>query len=179
MATSKGLAARAVLELMDGRKTYVEVRDNSIFVKFYTVYAIRGRRWARECKVYPSHPRTYANSIEDAATKMANHFSKFGNAKVKKTTVKIYCKKPYKKWFKIGPDEMGLAVYAHRSFQPIEPLQIFSPGSQKLHSFESGFSFSTRRSIDTMETTPTTFYFPSDLNLFLGSAKCKNEQVLL
>ena len=108
MATPKGLAARAVLELTDGRKIYIEVQDGSLFVKFYTVYAIRGRGRAREYKVYPSHPRTYANNIEDDATKMAKHFDKFGNAKVNKVTVKIFRKRLYKKRFKMGPDELGL-----------------------------------------------------------------------
>ena len=108
MATPKGLAARAVLELTDRRKIYIEVQDGSMFVKFYTVYAIRGRGRAREYKVYPSHPRTYANSIEDAATKMAKHFDKFGNAKVNKVTVKIFRKRLYKKRFKMRPDELGL-----------------------------------------------------------------------
>ena len=108
MATPKGLAARAVLELTDGRKIYIEVQDGSMFVKFYTVYAIRGRGRAREYKVYPSHPRTYANSIEDAATKMAKHFDKFGKAKVNKMSVKIFRKRLYKKRFKMRPDELGL-----------------------------------------------------------------------
>ena len=108
MATPKGLAARAVLELTDGRKIYIEVQDGSMFVKFYTVYAIRGRGRAREYKIYPSHPRTYANSIEDAATKMAKHFDKFGNAQVNKVTVKIFRKRLYKKRFKMRPDELGL-----------------------------------------------------------------------
>jgi hypothetical protein len=108
MATPEGLAARAVLELTDRRKIYIEVQDGSMFVKFYTVYAIRGRGRAREYRVYPSHPRTYANSIEDAATKMTKHFNKFGNAKVNKTTVKVYRKKLYKKRFNMRPDELGL-----------------------------------------------------------------------
>ena len=108
MAIPKGLAARAALELTDGRKIYIEVQDGSMFVKFYTVYAIRGRGQTREYKVYPSHPRTYANCIEDAATKMAKHFDKFGNAKVNKMTVKIFRKRLYKKRFKMRPDELGL-----------------------------------------------------------------------
>ena len=108
MATPKGLAARAVLELTDGRKIYIEIQDGSKFVKFYTVYAIRGRGRAREYKVYPGHPRTFANSIEDAATKMAKHFDKFGNATVNQMTVKIFRKRLYKKRFKMRPDELGL-----------------------------------------------------------------------
>jgi hypothetical protein len=39
---------------------------------------------------------------------MAKHFDKFGNAKVKRTTVKVYRKKLYKKRFNMRPDELGL-----------------------------------------------------------------------
>lgn len=109
MATPKGLAARAVVELTDGRKIYIEVRDNSTFVQFYTVYTIRGRGRARAYQANPSINRNYANSIEAAAEKMAKHFNTFGTAKVKQTKVKIYRKKLYKQRFKMRPDELGLA----------------------------------------------------------------------
>ena len=46
---------------------------------------------------------------DHAATKMAKHFDKFGNAKVNKVTVKIFRKRLYKKRFKMRPDELGLA----------------------------------------------------------------------
>jgi exonuclease III len=108
MATPKGLAARAVVELTDGRKIYIEVRDNSKFVQFYTVYTIRGRGRAREYQASLSINRNYANSIEAAAEKMAKHFNTFGTAKVKHTKVKIYRKKLYKQRFKMRPDELGL-----------------------------------------------------------------------
>jgi hypothetical protein len=108
MATPKGLAARAVLELMDGRKIYIEVRDNSKFVQFYTVYTIRGRGRAREYQAHPGLNRNYANSIEAAAEKMAKHFNTFGTAKVRQTVVKIYRKKLYKQRFRMRPDELGL-----------------------------------------------------------------------
>src|SRR5919109_3929400 len=109
MATPKGLAARAMLELMDGRKIYIEVRDNSKFVQFYTVYTIRGGRGrAREYQANPSLNRNYANSIEAAAEKMVKHFNTFGTAKVKQIKVKIYRKKLYKQRFKMSPDELGL-----------------------------------------------------------------------
>lgn len=108
MATPKGLAARAVVELTDGRKIYIEVRDNSKFVQFYTVYTIRSRGHAREYQANPSLTRNYANSIEDAAEKMAKHFNTFGKAKVKKTNVKVYRKKLYKQRFKMRPDQLGL-----------------------------------------------------------------------
>jgi hypothetical protein len=108
MAARKGLAARAVLELTDGRKIYIEIQDGSMFVKFYTVYTVRGKGRAREHKPNPSLHRTYANSLEDAAAKMAKHFDTFGKAKVKKTNVKVYRKKLYKQRFKMRPDELGL-----------------------------------------------------------------------
>ncbi len=97
MAARKGLAARAVLELTDGRKIYIEIQDGSMFVKFYTVYKVRGKGRARKYQADPSLNRNYANSIEAAAEKMARHFNTFGQAKVKKTTVKIYRKKPVQK----------------------------------------------------------------------------------
>ena len=108
MATPKGLAARAVVELTEGRKIYIEVRDNSKFVQFYTVYTIRGRGRAREYQANPSINRNYANSIEAAAEKMAKHFNTFGTAKVKQIKVKVYRKKLYKQRFKMRPDELGL-----------------------------------------------------------------------
>ena len=117
MATPKGLAARAVLELADRRKIYIEVQDGSMFVKFYTVYTVRGKGRAREYKANPSLHRTYANSIEDAAAKMAKHFDKFGTAKVKKTTVKVYRKALYKRRFEMRPDELGL-VHVRTLFNP-------------------------------------------------------------
>lgn len=88
---------------------------------------------------------------------MAKHFNTFGKAKVK-----IYRKKLYKQRFKMSPDELGLVRVRFLFNRPKQIAPIFS----------------TRRSIVSMET-PTTFYFPSDVNLFLGSAKRKNEQVLL
>ena len=108
MATPKGLAARAVVELTDGRKIYIEVRDHSKFVQFYTVYTIRGRGRAREYQASLSINRNYANSIEAAAEKMTKHFNTFGTAKVKQTKIKIYRKKLYKQRFKMRPDELGL-----------------------------------------------------------------------
>jgi hypothetical protein len=98
-----------VVELTDGRKIYIEVRDNSKFAQFYTVYTIRGGRGrAREYQANPSFNRNYANSIEAAAEKMAKHFNTFGTAKVKQTKVKVYRKKLYKQRFKMRPDELGL-----------------------------------------------------------------------
>ena len=43
MTIPKGLAARAVIELDDGRKFYIDIKDGSMFVQFYTVYMVRGK----------------------------------------------------------------------------------------------------------------------------------------
>jgi hypothetical protein len=109
MATPKGLATRTVVKLTDGRKIYIEVRDNSKFVQFFTVYTIRGRGHSREYQANPSLNHSYANSIEAAAEKMAKHFNTFGTGKVKQTKVKVYRNKLYKRRFKMRPDELGLA----------------------------------------------------------------------
>ena len=109
MAIPKGLAARAVLELTDGRKVYIEIQDGSMFVKFYTVYTVRGKGRKRTTERESFRDRNFAASIEEAAGKMEKHFNTYGNAKVKKTTIKIYRKRLYNKRFKMRPDELGLA----------------------------------------------------------------------
>ena len=126
MATPKGLAARAVVELTDGRKIYIEVRDNSKFVQFYTVYTIRGGCGrAREFQANPSLSRNYANSIETAAEKMAKHFNTFGTATVKQTKIKVYRKKLYKRRFKMRPDELGL-TRVRPLFKPPNAPNLFT-----------------------------------------------------
>ena len=126
MAIPKGLAARAVVELTDGRKIYIEVRDNSKFVQFYTVYTIRGGRGrARQYQANPSLNHNYANSIEAAAEKMAKHFNTFGTAKVKQTKVKVYRKKLYKQRFKMRPDELGV-THVRSLFNRLNAPNIFT-----------------------------------------------------
>ncbi len=109
MATPKGLAARAILELSDGRKIYIEIRDSSMFVKFYTVYTVHGKGRRRTVERESFRDRNFAASIEEAAGKLEKHFNTYGKAKVKKTTTKVYRKRLYKKRFKMRPDELGLA----------------------------------------------------------------------
>jgi hypothetical protein len=109
MAIPKGLAARAVLELSDGRKFHIEIRDSSMFVKFYTVYTVRGKTRRRTVERESFRDRNFAASIEEAARKLEQHFNTHGKAKVIKTTVKIYRKRLYTKRFKMRPDELGLA----------------------------------------------------------------------
>lgn len=109
MAIPKGLAARAVLELIDGRKVHIEIRDGSMFVKFYTVYTVRGKGRKRTTERESFRDRNFAASIEEAAGKLEKHFNTYGSAKVQKTTIKIYRKRLYDKRFKMRPDELGLA----------------------------------------------------------------------
>ena len=109
MAIPKGLAARAVLELTDGRKVQIEIRDGSMFVKFYTVYTVRGKGRKRTTERESFRDRNFAASIEEAAGKLEKHFNTYGSAKVQKTTIKIYRKRLYDKRFKMRPDELGLA----------------------------------------------------------------------
>jgi hypothetical protein len=109
MPIPKGLAARAVLELTDGRKVYIEVKDGSPFVHFYTVRIVDFRNRHRRITECAGRSRNYGANIEEAAGKMAMHFNTYGNAKVARTTVRIYRKRLYEKRFQMGPDELGLA----------------------------------------------------------------------
>jgi hypothetical protein len=109
MPIPKDLAARAVLELTDGRKVYIEVRDSSPFVHFYTVRIVDYRNHRRKVEECAGRSRNYAVNIEDAAAKMATHFNTYGNAKVSRTTVRIYRKRLYEKRYRLRPDELGLA----------------------------------------------------------------------
>ena len=108
MAIPKGLAARAILELSDGRKIYIEVRDGAMFVKFYTVYTVRCKGRKRTTERESFRDRNFATSIEEAAKKLEQHFNTYGKAKVNQTTTKIYRKRLYAKRFKMRPDELGL-----------------------------------------------------------------------
>jgi hypothetical protein len=109
MTVPKGLAARAVLELSDGRNFHIEMRDGCMFVKFYSVYTVRGRGRRRRIERESFRDRNFAASIEDAARKLEQHFNTYGKAKVNKTTIRIYRKRLYAKRFKMRPDELGLA----------------------------------------------------------------------
>ena len=109
MTVPKGLAARAVLELSDGRSFHIEIQDGSMFVKFYSVYTVRGRGRRRKVERESFRDRNFAASIEDAARKLEKHFNTYGKAKVKNTTIRIYRKRLYAKRFKMRPDELGLA----------------------------------------------------------------------
>jgi hypothetical protein len=109
MPLPKDLAARAVLDLTDGRKVYIEVRDGSPFVHFYTVRIVDCQNHRRNVTECAGRSRNYATNIKDAAGKMAMHFNTYGNAKVAGTTVRIYRKRLYEKRFRLRPDELGLA----------------------------------------------------------------------
>ena len=109
MAIPKGLAARSVLELTDGRKVYIEVKDGSPFVHFYSVRIVDFRNRHRKVTECPGRSRNYAANIQEAAGKMAMHFNMYGNAKVARTTIRIYRKHLYEKRYRLRPDELGLA----------------------------------------------------------------------
>jgi hypothetical protein len=129
MTIPKDLAARAVLELTDGRKIYLEVRDGSPFVHFYTVRIVDCRNHRRKVTECPGRSRNYAANIDDAAAKMAMHFNTYGNAKVAKSTVRIYRKRMYEKRYRLRPDELGLArIYntLDRSKEKVLDRQIFT-----------------------------------------------------
>lgn len=109
MTIPKGLAARAVLELSDGRNIHIEIRDGSMFVQFYAVYTVRGRGSWRKIERESFRVRNFAAGIEEAARKLEQHLNTYGKAKVHKTTTRIYRKRLYAKRFKMRPDELGLA----------------------------------------------------------------------
>lgn len=113
MTIPKGLAARAVLELSDGRRIHVEMREGSMFVQFYAVYTVRGRGRRRTVERETFRDRNFAAGIEEAARKLEQHFNTYGRAKVNKTTVRIYRKRLYAKRFRMRPDELGLARSHH------------------------------------------------------------------
>ena len=108
MTAPKGLAARAVLSLSDGRKIHIEIRDGSMFVQFYSLYTVRGIGRRRTVERESFRDRNFAASIEEAAEKLERHFKTYGSAKVNKTTIKIYRKRMYTKRFQMRPDELGL-----------------------------------------------------------------------
>ena len=130
MPIPTGLAARAILELTDGRKVYIEVRDGSPFVHFYTVRIVLQHNHKRMITECAGRSRNYAANIEEAAVKMAVHFNTYGNAKVRKTTVKICRKRLYQERYRLRPDELGLArIYntLDRYIQKPKPeIQIFT-----------------------------------------------------
>jgi hypothetical protein len=130
MPIPKGLAARAIVELTDGRKVYIEVKDGSPFVHFYTVRIILQQNHRRTVTECPGRSRNYATSIEEAAGKMALHFNTYGHAKVRQTTIRIYRKRLYAKRYRLRPDELGLArIYNtldRYNQKPKPEIQIFT-----------------------------------------------------
>ncbi len=109
MPIPKDVAARVVLDLTDGRKVYIEVRDGSPFVHFYTVRIVDCRNHHRRITECAGLSRNYAANIQEAAGKMTLHFNTYGNSKVIETTIRFYRKRLYEKRFQMRPDELGLA----------------------------------------------------------------------
>jgi hypothetical protein len=98
-----------VIELEDGRKFHIDIKDGAMFVQFYTVYMVRcnGRKRATERESF--RDRNFASSIEEAANKFEKHFNTYGKAKVKNTTIRIYRKRLLYRRYRMRPDELGLA----------------------------------------------------------------------
>ena len=123
MTTPKGLAARAVLSMSDGRKIHIEIRDGAMFVQFYSLYTVRGICRRRTVERESFRDRNFAASIDEAAEKLERHFKTYGSAKVNKTTVKIYRKRMYANRFKMRPDELGLVRVNHLFLDDMRKLQ--------------------------------------------------------
>jgi len=142
MTIPKGLAARAILDLSDGRTIYIEIRDGSMFVQFYTVYTARGKgRW-KTVERESFRDRNFAASIEEASRKLERHFGTYGKVKVKKTTVKIYRKRLYSKRFRMRPDELGLARVdnlLHYYMKKLRPSPAIFIRNEEAALVESGF----------------------------------------
>ena len=116
MTIPKGLAARAVIELDDGRRFYIDIKDSSMFVQFYTVYMVRGKGRKQPTERESFRDRSFAATIEEAAKKFEKHFNTYGKAKVRSTTIKIYRKRLYNTRYRMRPDELGLArIYSDLS----------------------------------------------------------------
>ena len=109
MTIPKGLAARGVIELDDGSRFSIDIKDSSMFVQFYTVYMVRGKGRKRTTARESFRDRNFASSIQEAAQKFEQHFNTYGKAKVRNTKIKIYRKRLLYRRYKMRPDELGLA----------------------------------------------------------------------
>ena len=112
MAIAKGLAAKARLTKDDGTKIYIEVKDGSNFHDFFTTYTMQGTGRGRV--IIPGIPRHrgFANTIEDAAEKIARnieqHAQRSGRGHVVNTKIWIYHKRLYLRRLHTPPDILGL-----------------------------------------------------------------------
>jgi hypothetical protein len=123
MAIPKGLAAKARLNMDDGEKVYIEVRQGSPFCHFYTLYAVRGRMR----KPLIARNRNLAQGgIEELVEKLVQHFGKHSTRRVLDTKVWIYRKRLYRELLDADPSDLGLARATRNRLDiryiPIDPL---------------------------------------------------------
>jgi hypothetical protein len=142
MTTPKGIAARAILELSDGKKIHIEIRDGSMFVQFYAICTVRGTgRW-RTVERESFRDKNYATSIEEAAEKLEQRINTFGRTKVNRKTIRIYRKRLYAKRFQMRPDELGLVRVdnlLHYYMKKLRPSPAIFIQKKEAALVESGF----------------------------------------
>ena len=112
MSIPKGLAAKARLIKDNGTKLYIEIRDECNFHNFYTTYTVQGKGRRRVIRPgFPRH-RGFAESIEEAAEKIAatinQNAKRTGGSYVVDIKIWIYRKRLYHKRFNTPPDVLGL-----------------------------------------------------------------------
>lgn len=134
MTIPKGLAARAVIETGPGKpKLYLEIREGSRFSNFYSTCSVMGCGRHRIVTLGCPRHRGFADSIEEAAEKMAKTMK--DNAKrIQKVNIEVYIsirvyrKRLYRKLLSMRPDELGL-TYVRTLFdhgyktKPIQPIR--------------------------------------------------------
>jgi hypothetical protein len=118
MSIPKGLAAKARLTKSDGTQVYIEIRDGYNFHDFYTTYMAQGHGRGRV--IHPGFPRHrgFADSIEQAAGKIAatinQHAKRSGASGVVDIKIWIHRKRLYRRRFHTPPDVLGLTrTYRH------------------------------------------------------------------
>jgi hypothetical protein len=140
MAIPKGLAAKARLNMDDGEKVYIEVRQGSPFYHFYTLYALRRRKR----KPLIARNRNVAEEgIEKLVEQLVQHFKKHTTRRVPETRIWIYRKRLYRQLLEADPSDLGLArVTRNRSdlkYVPIVRLPAVSiPMESLLEVFPEG-----------------------------------------
>ena len=127
MAIPKGLAAKARLNMDDGEKVYIEVRQGSPFCHFYTLYAVRGRTR----KPLIARNRSAAeDGIEELAEQLVQHYRKHTTRRVLETRIWIYRKRLYRQLLEADPSVLGLArVTRNRSDLKYVPIERLPAGS--------------------------------------------------
>ena len=112
MQIPKELAAKARLTMDNGTKLYIEVRDGSNFHNFYTTYTVHGRGRGRVIDPGLPRHRGFADSIEEAAEKIAGtinqHARRTQGSRVADIKIWIYRKRLYRQRFRTPPDILGL-----------------------------------------------------------------------